>query len=262
MLVDPVGHEAADDPLVPPAAARGCPRTQSPRGVPVVVDVVVVEDHRRRERREQPADGGLGPRVAVEARSTPRSRRPRSPGGTLGSRRERDELRASPPGPRRRRPGRRAAAAGAASPPRPARACACASARSASCSRPRGSSSFVSVHGGSFGCATRQEPNAIRSPWSSPTVRMQLGGPAVVARPDALAVEADVVRARLLRLEARDVDQGEVMALDLERRASRQPQTSTSHGSSVSTQTVASSAPTWRSRGPRTRRGTALGSAA
>jgi hypothetical protein len=49
-------------------------------------------------------------------------------------------------------------------------------ARSASCSRPRGSSSFVSVHGGSFGCATRHEPNAIRSPWSSATVRMQLAG--------------------------------------------------------------------------------------
>ena len=42
-------------------------------------------------------------------------------------------------------------------------------------------------------------------------------GPAVVERPDELAVEAHVVRARLLRLEPGDVDEGEVMALDLER---------------------------------------------
>jgi len=42
-------------------------------------------------------------------------------------------------------------------------------------------------------------------------------GPALVERPDALAVQADVVRARLLGLEPRDVDEREVMALDLER---------------------------------------------
>ena len=39
----------------------------APGDVPVVVDVVVVEDHRARDRREQPADVGVRPRLAVEA---------------------------------------------------------------------------------------------------------------------------------------------------------------------------------------------------
>ena len=67
VLVEPVRGEPADDALVPPAgrAHRVDPRL---RRVPVVVDVVVVEDHRRRDRREQPADVGLRPRRAVEPR--------------------------------------------------------------------------------------------------------------------------------------------------------------------------------------------------
>ena len=40
----------------------------APGDVPVVVDVVVVEDHRRRHRREQPADVGVRPRLSIEAR--------------------------------------------------------------------------------------------------------------------------------------------------------------------------------------------------
>ena len=40
----------------------------APGDVPVVVDVVVVEDHRRRHGREQPADVGLAPGLAVEPR--------------------------------------------------------------------------------------------------------------------------------------------------------------------------------------------------
>ena len=39
-----------------------------PRDVPVVVHVVVVEDHRRRHGREQPADVRVRPRLAVEPR--------------------------------------------------------------------------------------------------------------------------------------------------------------------------------------------------
>jgi hypothetical protein len=48
VLVDPVGHERAGDPGVPPgpAAHLGYP---FPRDVPVVVDVVVVEDHHARD---------------------------------------------------------------------------------------------------------------------------------------------------------------------------------------------------------------------
>ena len=67
VLVDPVGHEGAGDAGVPPgrAAHLGDP---GPGDVPVVVDVVVVEDHHARDRREQPADLGVGPRLTVELR--------------------------------------------------------------------------------------------------------------------------------------------------------------------------------------------------
>src|SRR3954469_5623746 len=132
-----------------------------------------------------------------------------------------------------------------------------ASARSASCSRPRGSSSLVSVHGGSLGWATRQEPNAIRSPWSSPTVRMHGGG-----QPSSRGQT---------RSPSRWTSYGRAFAgsrpvtwispkwcPSTSNLRSLQAQTSTSHGPSVSTQIVASSAPTWRSSGPRTRRGTGV----
>ena len=50
--------------------------------------------------------------------------------------------------------------------------------RSASISRPRSSSSFFSVYGGSCGAATRQEPNRIRvsAPSLPLCVRTTLGG--------------------------------------------------------------------------------------
>ena len=66
VLVDPVGHQAAHDPVVPPAprAHVGDPRL---RRVPVIVDVVVVEDHRRRHGGEQPAHVGIAPRLPVQA---------------------------------------------------------------------------------------------------------------------------------------------------------------------------------------------------
>ena len=66
-LVDPVGHHPADHALAPPGLAR---HVVAPRlgDVPVVVHVVVVDHHRRRHRGEQPADHGVGPRLAVEAR--------------------------------------------------------------------------------------------------------------------------------------------------------------------------------------------------
>ena len=66
VLEGPVGHEAADDALVPPGlgAHRAHPFV---RRVPVVVDVVVVEDHRRGHRRQQPAHARLAPGVLVQA---------------------------------------------------------------------------------------------------------------------------------------------------------------------------------------------------
>ena len=65
MLVDPVGHEGAGDARLPPRLGAHL-FDPAPRDVPVVVDVVVVEDHRGRNRREQPADVRFRPRLAVE----------------------------------------------------------------------------------------------------------------------------------------------------------------------------------------------------
>jgi len=65
VLVDPVRAEACDDPLVPP---RGGLQLLLPLdgGVPVVADVVVVEDHQARQRREQPPVGRVAPGELVE----------------------------------------------------------------------------------------------------------------------------------------------------------------------------------------------------
>jgi hypothetical protein len=67
VLVDPVRRQRALDVLVPPVVRA---HLLEPRlgDVPVVVDVVVVEDHRCRHRRHQPADGGLAPALQVEPR--------------------------------------------------------------------------------------------------------------------------------------------------------------------------------------------------
>ena len=65
VLVDPVRPEAGHDAAVPPR--RGL-HLAAPllRGVPVVADVVVVEDHRARHGRQQPPVGRVGPRERVE----------------------------------------------------------------------------------------------------------------------------------------------------------------------------------------------------
>ncbi len=65
VLVDPVRREGAGDALLPP---RQPAHVRHPRlgDVPVVVDVVVVEDHPAGDGREQPADHGVPPRLAVE----------------------------------------------------------------------------------------------------------------------------------------------------------------------------------------------------
>ena len=67
MLVHPVRHHRRDQVLLPPV--RGAHLLDPGGGdVPVVVHVVVVEDHGRGDRREQPADHRLPPALAVEAR--------------------------------------------------------------------------------------------------------------------------------------------------------------------------------------------------
>src|SRR3712207_6495187 len=65
VLVDPVRGVGADDLVVPP---RIVARLLEPglRDVPVVRDLVVVEDHGRGNRREEPPDCGVAPRVPVE----------------------------------------------------------------------------------------------------------------------------------------------------------------------------------------------------
>jgi hypothetical protein len=65
MLVEPVGHEGSRDPGVPPRVRTDLLQPL-PRDVPVVDDVVVVEDHEARHGREEPADVGVAPRLAVE----------------------------------------------------------------------------------------------------------------------------------------------------------------------------------------------------
>ena len=67
VLVDPVRHERARDPRVPPRLFAHLLHPL-PGDVPVVIHVVVVEDHRRRHRREQPADVRVRPRLPVETR--------------------------------------------------------------------------------------------------------------------------------------------------------------------------------------------------
>ena len=67
MLVQPIRHERPRDPFVPP---RQRTHLLDPllRDVPVVAHLVVVEDHRRRHRREKPPDVGVGPRLAIQLR--------------------------------------------------------------------------------------------------------------------------------------------------------------------------------------------------
>ena len=175
VLVDPVGHERRRRCARPTSRGRGCRATQS-RDVfqsswtswsSKIIAVGTVDSSQRTAgsvheswyRRQYSSKSATS-----------------SPGGTRHVAAGGDELGRRDGRPRRRRPGRRAGAAGAASPPRPGARMRIASARSASCSRPRGSSSLLSVHGGSFGWATRQEPKAIRRSWSSPIVRMHDGG--------------------------------------------------------------------------------------
>jgi hypothetical protein len=67
MLVDPVRRERARDPVLPPRLGAH-PLDPLARDVPVVVDVVVVEDHRARDGREHPPDHRVAPRLPVEAR--------------------------------------------------------------------------------------------------------------------------------------------------------------------------------------------------
>ena len=67
VLVEPVRHERAGDALVPPRR-RAHVAHPGLGDVPVVVHVVVVEDHRARDGRQQPADVGVAPGLAIQPR--------------------------------------------------------------------------------------------------------------------------------------------------------------------------------------------------
>ena len=250
--------EAGDDPAVPPVGGLHLvlPR---PRGVPVVADVVVVEDHRGRQGRQQPAVGGVGPGELVEVGVL-------LPVLELGPRRlldvapGLDELRISAVvssaytwSPRKStRSGQRTWSPGSGSSscdPSVTPAIRSAYARSAStpCSLLPASSWVTDV---------RQEPNASRSFLSGSSVAISGGGYGESGcRPDLLAVDLDRVRrpscpARAPRRRPA-------------RSGGRAPGTSATRvalpdpdgdpgGASVSTQTHADVSSTWRSRGPST----------
>ncbi len=86
VLEGPVRHEAPHDALVPPAVAAHLAHP-AVRRVPVVVDVVVVEDHRGRRPSTAPSARAARPRSPRRGGSTPRSRRPPRRARTLTSRR-------------------------------------------------------------------------------------------------------------------------------------------------------------------------------
>ena len=65
VLVDPVRGERADHPVVPPVL-RGHLLPPRPRAVPVVAQVVVVQDHAGRHGGQQPAHRRGAPRLVVE----------------------------------------------------------------------------------------------------------------------------------------------------------------------------------------------------
>ena len=67
VLVDPVGRQPVRDPRRPPGLLLGL-RAPRRRGVPVVDDLVVVEDHHARHGGEQPADLRVAPRFVVQLR--------------------------------------------------------------------------------------------------------------------------------------------------------------------------------------------------
>ena len=72
VLVDPVRRQPAHEPLVPPRRPVDL-LVPGPRRVPVVADVVVVEDHAARQGREQPADRLVAPGESRRGGRTPRS---------------------------------------------------------------------------------------------------------------------------------------------------------------------------------------------
>ena len=242
----------ADDPLVPPAlrahVARATSRLVFQSSMTSwsskIIAVGTVESSQR-----------IGGSLHDDAGR--RACTPRSP-ATLVGRHARvapgaDERRGCRARPRRRRSGRRASAARAATrrggllahPQRQARAAR----------RPRGpagSSSLRSVYGGSCGYATRQEPKTTSTGLAASWRADHAGRPAVVARPDPLAVERDLVGRRRRPGSRPASARARSGARRRRRSAPRSPAPRRCTGASVSTQTVASVSPAWRRSGPRT----------
>ena len=137
------------------------------RRVPVVVDVVVVEDHRARDRREQPADHRLAPRGDVELHVVVVALdEPVAVELVLDVRVDLVGVDLVAEQQQRVRPLLRRERAPCAARARAAR-------------RPRarrGARPCAACAGGSCGAATRQEPKTIRTGSSSVCVRRTLGG--------------------------------------------------------------------------------------
>ena len=256
MLVEPVAHERADDPLVPPAACARISLDPGLRRVPVVVDVVVVEDHRARDGGEQPADRRARPTSPSRGCVYSSKSATCSPGGSSGVAARADEL--ARPGrdlvgvdlvaeqQQRVRPLARVAARRIRMRERAQRVDLAARA---------GRSSLRSEYGGSCGAAhaagAEHDPHRVVR---RACVRMTLGG------------NGSSGAARRARRRARPRTGVIVPGLEPGRRARArsggrrrrtsarsQPSTSTSHGASVSTQIIASCLPRvaqQRARGP------------
>ena len=246
VLVDPVGHVGADDPLVPPglAADRVHPGL---RRVPVVDHVVVVEDHRAGHGGDQPADGRVAPRVPVQPRVL------LEVGDLVGRAAVRscrgarvDELARTRARSRPRRPGRRARAGGRASGRGPGGACAgpwrtgrrprgraccrpCAARTAARAERPRGTIRRRCAGRGRrpSGCGWRKGERSPRRCRARPCGRR--------ARPR---------RGRWSRARGPRCRPARSGGRTTAKVRARRPRTSTSQGWSVSTHTVASCWPT------------------
>ena len=251
MLVDPVRHQRAGDPLLPPARRLHVVAPRA-RRVPVVADVVVVEDHRARQGREQPADVRVAPRLLVEPGVLLEVGDLRDTAARSVSRAAAMNARDRGRGARRRRPGRRAGTgASGHCLGRPRRHPVGAYA-----SRTSGSPAPVGPRRRPRTLAARSEQDADRAGsgrWSGSGSADTASRPAARparrrAGPRTASHDAGVeaVERRRSRSGGR---RRRTSCPDA--RGATPARTSTSHGASVSTQMVASSVPTWRSRGPR-----------
>ena len=195
VLVDPVRHERAGDARLPPRLARASPRPRLQEMFQSSLTSWSSKIIARRHGREQPADVRVATTTRGRAACTPRSRRPARPAARVVSRRLADERE------RRRRDlvgvdlvAEQQQRVG----PLGSRRAAAAREYAQSASIPSAVGLVRARASRAVGCGapTRHEPKTSRACRSSLRVWTTARRPAVVGRPDALAVEAHLVRRR------------------------------------------------------------------